>query len=229
MKKLLYGWLMVWAAMSANFSQASPVISLYEFAFNIDGAISKGFAPAGVNMAGFNTSSGLGSISIKLSGAGNRYAGLFVDHEIDETVNTFFNENGSSSGIAAAGQGWEIDEPGFKFGNIYSNFLAGQLDGLNGVPAGLEDDVSMASDWRFVLNTGETATISYLFSDIAPTAGFYLTQFDPDSQAAIFMSSSLRIEQDGHIPEPVSLSLVGLGLLAALASSRRLPASAPAR
>ncbi|MCV2355639.1 PEP-CTERM sorting domain-containing protein [Paucibacter sp. B2R-40] len=229
MKKFLFGWLAVWATMLMSSVQASAVISLAEFAFNIDGAVSNGAAPAGVNIAGFNTSSGLGSISVKLSGAGNRYAGLFVDHEIDETVNTFFNESGSSSGIAAAGQGWEIDEPGFTFGNIYGNFLAGQLDGLNGVPAGSEDDVSMATDWHFALNAGETATISFLFSDIAPVGGFYLKQFDPDSQAAIYMSSSLLIEQDGHIPEPASLGLVGLGLLAALASSRRLPASAPAR
>src|SRR5690606_5502539 len=36
----------------------------------------------------------------------------FLDVEIDEAINTFFNEYGEVEGVPAPGQGFEIDEPG---------------------------------------------------------------------------------------------------------------------
>jgi len=87
--------------------------------------------------------------------------------------------------------------------------VAGTLDGTNGVPAGSEDDVAMAMAWDFALNAGETAYISFLISDALPAGGFYLTQSDPDSLAAIHLSSGLSIRQGGQAPEPATLALVG--------------------
>ena len=120
----------------------------------------------------------------------------------------------TASGTAAAGQSWEIDEPGYSFGDIFSNLLGSTLDNGNGVPAGSEDDVSMAMGWDFSLLDGETAVIQFLISNSAPVSGFYLTQTDPDSGASIYFSSSLNVGGT-VIPEP-SQFLPGIGLLGLL-------------
>jgi len=164
--------------------------------------------------------SGLGSFTVGLGPgpAGSHYVVAFVDPEIDEAINTFFNEIGSAFGSPAAGQSWEIDEPGFVYGDIYTNFLAGALDNSNGVLS--PDDVSMALGWNFVLTNTQVASISFALSDIRPSGGFYLTQTDPDSQASIYFSSQLNIRDTGGpgvVPEPstIILMLSGLGLAAA--------------
>ncbi len=191
---------------------------LYEYAFNIDGTVTHNAAPGGVNLAGFNTGTGLGSITYTTSKLGANYVSFFVDHEIDESPNTFFNEYGSTSGAGpAAGQSWEIDEPGYSFGNIFSNFGSSALDGVNGVPSGSPDDVSMALAWAFSLADGQTATLTFNISETAPS-GFYLQQTDPDSPASIYFSSSLVIEPTGPPGVPdggatgVSLLIGLLGL-----------------
>jgi len=82
-------------------------VSLFDFAFNIDGVVTSQASPAGVSIAGFDTGTGLGTITVSLGGVGPHYVGLFVDHEIDETTNTFFNEHGATSGGALA-IGWRL-------------------------------------------------------------------------------------------------------------------------
>jgi hypothetical protein len=214
-------------AVGSTAARAAEV-TLFERDFNIDGVVTSGAPPAGVNLSGFDAATGLGTVTVQLSGAGNRYVSVFADHEIDETINTFFNEVGSASGTAAAGQSWEIDEPGYAFGDIYTHFTAGALDNSSGVPPGSPDDVSMAMAWSFVLQADEVATVSYLFSATAPTGGFYLTQSDPDSGASVYLSSRLSIlSGGGQVPEPGSGALVGLSL-AALALSQRRRAATPA-
>jgi hypothetical protein len=177
-------------------SQAAS-ITLFDYAYNVDGVVTAapGPAPAGVNGAGFNFATGLGTITYSFNTAGSHFAGLFVDHEIDEGINTFFNEVGAAVGLPAAGWSWEIDEPGFSppFGNIYANFAgsnatASRLDNTNGVPSGSANDVSMAMGWNFSLLAGESALVSFNLSTIAPTSGFYLQQYDPASNASVFFS-----------------------------------------
>jgi len=74
----------------------------------------------------------------------------FLDAEITETGNSFYNEFGERVSVTGSGatdsaaDSWEIDEPGFLFGDIYDNLLAGALDNINNVPNGLDDDVSLA-------------------------------------------------------------------------------------
>lgn len=69
---------------------------------------------------------------------------VFLDADIDRNTNTFFNEFGEFVSLALppgapvgaiAATSWEIDEPGFLFGNIGPHVLAGTLDNTNEVTA----------------------------------------------------------------------------------------------
>jgi hypothetical protein len=221
----------VLAAMAS--SSFGVTVGLFEWAVNIDGTVSDSLVPdpvpGGANFSSFDYSgaapTGLGTVVLTVSGAGSHYLGLFVDHEVDETVNTFFNEYGSTSGTAASGQSWEIDEPGYTFGDIFANFSASGLDNSNGVPSGSDDDVSMALGWDFSLAAGETATATVLLGTSAPS-GFYLQHTDPDSDASVYFSSSLRIGSAG-VPEGgytlamLLMGMAGLGIFRARAIPSR--------
>ena len=194
-------------------------ISLFDYGFNLDGTI-KGVGdplPSNINIAAFDLATGLGTIGVTITGPGAHYFAVFVDHEIDEAVNTFFNEFGSTSGAPGAGLSWEIDEPGYVFGDIYDNFKAGALDGSNGVPDTAPDDVSMAMGWDFTLAASQKATIELTLSLAPPRSGFYLQQTDPDSVVSVYFASSKAISDTGVVPEPgtVVLLLSGLVLIAA--------------
>ncbi|NNJ94666.1 MAG: PEP-CTERM sorting domain-containing protein [Halobacteria archaeon] len=211
----------------SSLSAQAVIIDLAEWAVNIDGVVSDPTLgdpiPAEVDVSLFDDITGLGSISITITGAGAHSFDAFFDHEFDEATNTFFNESGAVNGTLAAGQSWEIDEPGFVFGDIFTNFENSTLDNSNAVPAGLEDDVSMALGWDFVLGVGETATIDLLLSDTLTGGGFFLSQTDADSQASIFFSGSLSIAGGPvGVPEPSILLLMGIGLAGILVRRRRV-------
>jgi len=218
----------VFAATAAN-------IGLYDWAVNIDGSTWE--YTAGDSMPGdtsaFDDISGLGIIAVTVSGAGSHYVGLFVDHEIDEATNTYFNETGATSGSPAAGQSWEIDEPGYISGDIYGNILdSALLDNFTNVSiygdTASPNDVSMAMAWDFSLTADETASIGFLLSDAAPAGGFYLVHHDPDSPASIYFSSTLRIRGDDVvIPAPGALMLgaIGTGCVGWLQRRRALKSS----
>jgi len=228
---VLFLSLMFTGAMATGAKAAT--IDLYDYEYNIDGALSLPLlgdpVPVEADETLFDDLTGLGTIEVSVTGVGDHFVGLFVDHEIDELINTYFNELGSTSGAPAAGQTWEIDEPDVIFGDIIANFEnsafgvpGSDLD--NAIGAGFPDDVSMALGWDFTLAAGETATIDFNLSEIAP-AGFYLAHTDPDSNATVYFSSTLAIAPTGGpgpapIPEPSTVILLGLGM-AGLAATRR--------
>ena len=192
--------------------------SLFEWAVNIDGTesnITSGDPlPGAVNDSLFDDVAGLGTITATITGTGSHYVALFVDHEIDELINTYFNETGATSGAPVAGQSWEIDEPGWVNGDIYENFQNSLLD--NGIGTSVygdttfPDDVSMAMGWDFSLVAGETASIRFLLGQTVPS-GFYLQQTDPDSLVDIYFSSDLTTS--GYvIPAPGAFILGGIGV-----------------
>lgn len=209
--------------------QAVPVVGLFDYGFNIDGTVSMPSlgdpVPAQVNLSGFDDIEGLGSITATITGAGAHSFDAFFDHEIDEAINTFSNETGSATGTAAAGQSWEIDEPGWVDGDIFLNFEDSLLD--NGIGTSIfgntafPDDVSMAMGWDFTLAAGETALIDLVLTDVLPTGGFFLTHTDPDSQYSVYLSSSLTIRGGVPTPEPSILLLMGIGLTGLLLGRRR--------
>ena len=190
---------------------SGAVINLFDAFINVDGTISipGSLAP-------------LGTVQATISDPGNHFVGLFVDYEIDEATNTFFNEHGALSGGPNFQQSWEIDDP--WNGDIYWNFedsndvVGSQLDNFNAVPAGMENDVSMALGWDFVLAAGDTATVTFLLSQMMPASGFYLSHTDPDSDATIYFSSS---PDSTVIPEPTTLLLVGIGLAGLVGFGRK--------
>jgi len=120
-------------SLSAN----AAIIGLYDYGFNIDGSgtnfLDGDAIPGNVDVSGFDLTSGLGRIDISFTGIGAHNALTFLDHEIDEAINTFFNETALTGGALGAGQSWEADEPGFGgiMGDIYANYMGNALDNTN--------------------------------------------------------------------------------------------------
>jgi hypothetical protein len=210
--------------------------NLFDWGLNLDGQTYCGVGggctvePAGPGdlpptvTGAFDFAAGLGVLSVEIGAEGGHYVDLFVDHEIDQATNTFFNEFGAPTNVPGASQSWEIDEPGLFFGDIFDNFLASSFDNTNAVPQGMEDDVSMGLGWDFSVGVGEVVTINFILDLVAPTSGFYLAHTDPDSNATIYFSSTLSIKQVEVSEPPVGmLSVIGLlGLGASRLLGRRI-------
>lgn len=211
--------------------RAAAVPVLFERIYEVDGVSIQPNAgdaiPGFIHEGVFDLSTGLGTSTVTVSGAGSHYVGLFLDHEIDEFINTYFNELGSSSGVPLAGQTYEIDEPGYVFGDIFDNLLNEALDGT--ILAGPED-ISMALAHEFVLSDGETATVSFVAGEVAP-AGFFLRHSDPDSGVAVYFSSTLDIRAGGTaVPDTTDgrLALLALGVTAWMTRAARARPSSSA-
>ncbi len=223
---------------------AAPLVSLVDWDFNIDGTLylapgtysppAPGQLPSAINVSAFNFSTsptsggGLGTITITLNTVGSHTVDVYLDHEIDESVNGFSNETGTASGSPAAGQSWEIDEPGFGTaytGDIFDNFTASALDNqifydANTQQSGsLPDDVAMALGWDFLLAVDEIATMNFIVSETVPGSGFYLSQTDPNSNIYFYSTLTIQQGQGPSVPEPATALLLSIGL-AGLAGRR---------
>lgn len=153
----------------------------------------------------------------------------FLDAEIDEPLNTFFNEFATVRGTLAAGQSFEIDEPGFAFGNLFANAAAGALDGVNALPPGEPDDVAMALGFSIgTLGVGQTAIVNLMISEDGDSLGSFAIDHedsDPASTTRITYSGALALSSPPGptpaIPEPGAALNFGLGLCVIWRTRRR--------
>jgi hypothetical protein len=219
-KKFLIIGLTLLFVFSIRISKASATSFLYDWAFNVDGAIYEFMAGDSMPTTGALDGEGLGTLTWTTDVAGSHNFIAFFDHEIDEAINTFFNEYGEAIDTPTVTQSWEIDEPGYLFGDIYDHVLAGSLDNTNAVPEATPDDVSWAIGWDFDLVAEESATITLNLSDTTPTSGFYLAQTDPDFDETIYYSSTIDIISVA-IPEPGTMILFGSLLLGIIGGTNK--------
>jgi hypothetical protein len=201
---------------------SAAVVTLFDYAFNIDSGLTvpSDPLPSNLDASAFDFATGLGRIDVTIAGPGSHHLTAFFDHEIDQLDNTYFNEIGATGGALGTGQSWEIDEPGYVFGDIYDHVLASSLDNSNavGILNG-PDDVSMAIGYEFSLTATETAVASFFLSAQNDAPGFFLTHLDPDSIAndlpapnQLFFWSTLEIRPT-RVPEPTTLAFLAAGLL----------------
>lgn len=159
----------------------------------------------------------------------NLYFLVFLDADIDRDLNTFFNEYGEFGSLALppsailgsiAASSWEIDEPGFLFGNIVTNLFAGVLENSNGVPSSAPDDASLALGFFLAqLSPGQSLTVRM---SISRTDIGGLRQVDPDSDFQFYFNGAAEVTNGGPspIPEPSTFALMISGVVAALVVSR---------
>lgn len=205
MKKAL---LAATAAALFSTTAGAATVSLFDIGFNVNGV--QPF-PSGVDTTNLD-SNGLGSVSVRVNTAGANLVIAYFDFDLGAAN---FDDTGVVSGAPGAGQSFEIDEPGFVFGDIYANFQGGALDNSNALD-GIQEDTAMALGLDLVLAGNERALVTFFTGLDRPEVPFFLAQIDEDGTAVYFWTSAL-IEA---APEPGSLPLFGLGL-AGLAAVRR--------
>lgn len=192
------------------------------------------FAAAGISVGFENNldADNLGTVSWSFSNTTggileNAWFFAFLDADIDSPLNTYFNESGSLSSVPGTGasdnlaDSWEIDEPGYVFGDIYDHLLNGYLDNTNNVSAGFEDDVSFALGFNLGdLLVGDTVTGLFELSRL-DIGG--LMQLDAESADSFYFNGTVdvRSSEPVAVPEPPVIFLLLTSLLALLLSRKK--------
>jgi len=235
-KKIQNKLLMVFAACSLSTQTMAASIDIFELSSFInatelgsaslrDTRIGSGlneFGSAGLTTTFVNSldADNLGAVSWNVTNTtgadlNNVWFSGFFDASIDELTNGFFNEQGNATGLdLGTGTGdsladsWEIDEPGFIFGDIYTNLIDNMLDNSVGF-SGL-DDVALALGFNVgSLLVDETLVATFEVSTI-DNGGLF--QYDPDSDSGFYFTGSV-IKQTIEVTEPKTLALFGFGLI----------------
>jgi hypothetical protein len=127
---------------------------------------------------------------------------VFLDADLDHATTTFFNEYGALVNLnlppgAAPGDiaasSWEIDEPGFLFGDIAQHLMTGVLDQTNGAPAGAPDDVSLALGFNLGALPANAPVKVRCFISATNIGG--LSQTDSDTNTTIYFNGYVQRSQ----------------------------------
>lgn len=150
---------------------------------------------------------------------------LFIDPDIGRDTNGFFNEYGEFISLSLPALApvdaisfgeWEIDEPGYVFGDIYDNVWLGALDNSNAVPSsGPANDVSHALLFEIPqLLPGQVLSVT---GTLSRTDAAGLAQHDPDSGETLYFNGYALAgeEPSTNVPEPGSAVLVLAAAIAA--------------
>jgi hypothetical protein len=214
--------------------------SLQSILTNANGAQTTDFT--GYNIGGFNTVSGLGTLTFVYNpGPGVYFFDVFFDHQLSLP---FFNEFGTVLGAPAAGQSYEI---GDSFASsIYTDVQAGgALSNTNKLPgttsnfnnacvgAACNGDFAAALGFGFTLAAGQKELITLNVSHVDPGSGLRLEDTHPQDPANPNTGGNLFISGSATVctldqcvgppptPEPASAVLFGSGLAILLIAFRR--------
>lgn len=198
--------------MIAVTAHAIPTNTQVEFLVNGVNSLSTGMDP----------DTGLGTRAFSFNNAGNYDVRAFMDLDLSLYTTGFAYEYGRifNLGSIKSGQSWEIDEPGYWIGNLYTHFGGAGFDnsiGTSGYTTELlPDDVAVGLGWNFTLAAGYSASLYFTASDMAPISDlFYIGQFEGyGANDPVYFYSELIIEPTGPapVPEPSTLVLLGSAL-----------------
>ena len=182
---------------------------------------------------------GLGTLSVVISGSGTHTVTLWLDTHIEAgDPFVYWNDYGTVAG-SPTGYPWTlsytIDQPGYDntsgyIGTAAAQARAGVLDNTNHLPLGgaySPNDVSLALSMTYTAQPGYQYTIyrfdiGYTVDDFNLGPGFYLLQNGADG------GGTLYIDGFAGVPEPSAwvLMLGGLFVIAAMKYWRRAAAKA---
>ncbi|MGO9340677.1 MAG: PEP-CTERM sorting domain-containing protein [Terracidiphilus sp.] len=232
--------------MGASRALAQDTPSLQDIWFNVNGSQTELSAP-GVNLGGYNSSTGLGTITFTDLNVGAGYFNTWWDEEVGVP---FYNEFGSTGGVLSdPNESWEIG--GNYSSSIFGDAAAGALLDSNLLPEGASDfgadcgtwsggvqtdstgcngDATTALGYSFNVSSGDEEIVTLKVSQTAPSSGFYLQQTNPNEDGNgvignVYFSLSATQQPTGNqpppTPEPSTWLLMLTGLAAGAVRLRR--------